>query len=171
MGMSQSFGEIYNEYFARIYSYTRCRVDSAATAEDITAAVFQKALANSNQFSPSRGNISQWLFGIARNEINYMLRKAAMRRFLPLDLFSDNIPSEQKPDALERQEDSAKLLLALKTLDPREKDLISLKFYSMLNNREIATLTGISESNVGTILYRCMAKLREQFRGGCYENQ
>jgi RNA polymerase sigma-70 factor, ECF subfamily len=32
-----------------------------------------------------------------------------------------------------------------------------------LNNREIATLTGLSESNVGTILSRVLQKLRQQW--------
>ena len=34
-----------------------------------------------------------------------------------------------------------------------------------LTNRAIAQLTGLSESNVGTILYRVVQKLRQKWEG------
>lgn len=55
------------------------------------------------------------------------------------------------------------MLASVKRLPDRERELIALKFYSGMNNREIATMTGISESNVGTILHRSISKLREEF--------
>ena len=39
----------------------------------------------------------------------------------------------------------------------------ALKYGSGLNNREIATLTSLSESNVGTILHRIIQKLRTEW--------
>jgi RNA polymerase sigma-70 factor (ECF subfamily) len=45
-------------------------------------------------------------------------------------------------------------------LGERERDLVALKFIAGLNNRQIAALSGISESNVGVILYRSMHRLR-----------
>jgi len=41
--------------------------------------------------------------------------------------------------------------------------LISLKYGGGLNNREIASLTGLTESNVGTILHRVVEDLRKQW--------
>ncbi len=39
---------------------------------------------------------------------------------------------------------------------------MALKFGADLKNTEIASLTGISESNVGVILYRSMKKLKAE---------
>lgn len=165
------FWEIYNAYFSRIYAYVRCRSGCAAEAEDITSSVFHKALARIAQFDPAKGALAQWLFGIARNEVNYNFRVKALRRFLPLDLFENILPAYCSPaDNAGEGGEIAALQAALGKLSARERDLISLKFYSDLNNREIAGLTGLSESNVGTILHRCMARLREELAENQYGN-
>jgi RNA polymerase sigma factor (sigma-70 family) len=155
------FAEIYDQYFDRIYAYVRCRVATGAEAEDICSAAFGKALENFAQYDPARGEPVQWLFGIARNEVNYHLRRSALISFLPLDLFGDIFKDRATPVGGDAEE-TRELSLALEELESKERDLVSLKFYSELNNREIARLTGLSESNVGTILYRCMAKLRKK---------
>ena len=46
-------------------------------------------------------------------------------------------------------------------LPEREREVIALRYGSGLTNRAIARLTGLSESNVGTILHRTVARLRE----------
>jgi len=48
-------------------------------------------------------------------------------------------------------------------LPPRERELIALKYGAALNNRLIAKLTGLTESNVGTILHRVVQTLRAQW--------
>jgi RNA polymerase sigma-70 factor (ECF subfamily) len=50
-------------------------------------------------------------------------------------------------------------------LPERERELISLKYGADLNNREIAAITGLTESNVGTLLSRVLQRLREQWEG------
>ena len=54
---------------------------------------------------------------------------------------------------------------ALRTLSPRERELIALKFFAGLGNAEIAQVLGVSESNAGTKLHRAMTKLREACDG------
>jgi RNA polymerase sigma-70 factor, ECF subfamily len=48
-------------------------------------------------------------------------------------------------------------------LPEREQELIALKYGADLTNREIARLTGLSETNVGSILYRVVRKLRQRW--------
>jgi len=159
-----NFDELYNNNFDRIYSYLRCRLGSDSTAEDLCSAVFYKVFRSIGQFSASRGEPVQWLFGIARNEVNSHLRRKALVSFVSLNLFGDIF--REKPETHREENPAAvKLKELIKGLDRRERDLISLKFYSELNNRQIAALTGLSESNVGTILYRCMKKLRKKMGG------
>jgi RNA polymerase sigma-70 factor (ECF subfamily) len=54
---------------------------------------------------------------------------------------------------------------ALAELEPRERELVALKFVAGLSNAEIAKVIGTSESNAGTRLCRVVAKLRE----ACHE--
>ena len=48
----------------------------------------------------------------------------------------------------------------MRELDPRERELVALKFFAGLSNSEIAAVTGVSESNAGTRLHRTLTKLR-----------
>jgi RNA polymerase sigma-70 factor (ECF subfamily) len=51
-------------------------------------------------------------------------------------------------------------LQALQSLDSRAREILALKFEGLLTNRQIADLNGLTESNVGVILYRSLLKLR-----------
>jgi RNA polymerase sigma-70 factor, ECF subfamily len=48
-------------------------------------------------------------------------------------------------------------------LPERERELLALKFGAGATNRDIARVTGLSESNVGTILHRTVQALRSQW--------
>jgi RNA polymerase sigma-70 factor (ECF subfamily) len=65
---------------------------------------------------------------------------------------------------VENEELRAALRAALAELEPRERDLLALKFAGGLNNVEIAKVLGLSGSNTGTKLHRAVEKLREACR-------
>jgi RNA polymerase sigma-70 factor (ECF subfamily) len=99
------------------------------------------------------------VFGIARNAALDELRKLKRRAHLesePVDVWSPG-PDEQAEQAFRRDEVRA----ALASLDPRDRDLVALKFAGGLSNGEIARVLGISETNVGSRLYRAVEKLRK----------
>ncbi|MDT3702970.1 MAG: sigma-70 family RNA polymerase sigma factor [Thermincola sp.] len=50
--------------------------------------------------------------------------------------------------------------------EERERNIIALKFKAGLTNRHIAELIGLSESNVGVILYRAIRQLRSILKSG-----
>ncbi|HBK54004.1 MAG TPA: hypothetical protein DDZ44_08720 [Syntrophomonas wolfei] len=60
-----------------------------------------------------------------------------------------------------RNETHNELLAALATLGDRERNIIAMRFAANLKNREIASLLGLSENNVGIIVYRSLRQLRE----------
>jgi RNA polymerase sigma-70 factor (ECF subfamily) len=51
-------------------------------------------------------------------------------------------------------------------LSPRERELLAFKYGAELNNRQIAQLTGLTESNVGVIMFRTIEKLRTLWKEG-----
>ncbi|MGA7844200.1 MAG: sigma-70 family RNA polymerase sigma factor, partial [Dehalococcoidales bacterium] len=48
-------------------------------------------------------------------------------------------------------------------LNKREQEAIVLKYSNGMSNREIAQILKLTESNVGSILCRTVAKLRKSF--------
>ena len=163
LAIKQVFIACYEEYFPKVYNYVRFRCSDAGVTDDLTAAVFEKALLKFKSFSPYRGSFGAWLFAIARNEVNAHLRSLGRHPCLPIDDFHEHPSESPSPEqALIAIETSKELLVALEKLNERERDLLGLKFGAHLNNRQIAAMTSLSESNVGVILYRAILNLRTQ---------
>src|ERR1051326_9534996 len=63
------FAELYDEHFERVYAYVLRRVGDRNDAQDITADVFQNALANLGRFEWRGVPFAAWLYRIAANAI------------------------------------------------------------------------------------------------------
>lgn len=157
-----NFEQVYNAYFKRIYSYIRARIASEAQADDVACEVWQKVFEKQSSFDESKGNIEQWLFTIARNQVNSHFRLYYIKNIFSMTDKEEVFSSKEKQplDKLDEEENIKQLNAALAALNKKERDLISLKFFSSLNNREIAKITTLSESNVGTIINRAVNKIK-----------
>lgn len=145
----------------RLYNYFRYRLGDEAVAEDLTSVVLEKAWTKRHRYRKDRAAFSTWLFAIAQNEVITYFRKRHIA--LPISM-AEEVTSETAEDMAEQAQDLGQLSSLLVNLPERERELVSLKFGADLNNREISTITGLSESNVGTILSRVLQKLRQQWR-------
>ena len=156
-----AFAAIYDHYFPRIYNYVRYRVHDAPTADDLTAEVFERVLNNISKYRSERAPFGAWVFAIARNAVSDHLRRHQRRQIVSLDAILRRSSPQPEPEAIVAVNDAKyQLLVGLKQLNERERDLIALKFTSGLTNRRIAEMTNLSESNVGVILYRAIQKLK-----------
>lgn len=145
----------------KLYNYFRYRLGDESAAEDLTSIVLEKAWLKRSRYNRDRAAFSTWLFSIAKNEVVGFLRK--QRISLPISM-AETAHGETVENDFEQLHDIQKLSHLLTNLPERERELVSLKFGAELNNREISTITGLSESNVGTILSRVLQKLREQWK-------
>jgi len=158
-----AFAAIYDHYFARVYNYIRYRVQDADLSDDLTAQVFERALLHIGQYQQDKAPLAAWLFTIARNAVNDHFRAQKRRRWLSLDLLREWSSNDPQPgDVIADNDLQDNLLAAVACLGNRERDLIGLKFAAGLTNRAIAELTGLSESNVGIILFRTVRRLRAE---------
>ena len=152
------FEALYRSSRDDVFAYVATMLADHAAAEDVTALAFERAYRRRRTFDRRRGEERAWLFGIARNAALDELR----RRKRTAALISE------PEDAGAAVEDGAEVALrrtavrqALGTLPAREREIVALKFGAGLANTELATVLGISESAVGTLLYRTMEKLRK----------
>ncbi|HEY4214311.1 MAG TPA: sigma-70 family RNA polymerase sigma factor [Steroidobacteraceae bacterium] len=152
---------LYADQAPRVYNFFRFRLGSQSEVEDLTARTFEKAWRSRATYRSELAAFSTWLFTIARNvAIDHM---AARRLHLPLD-DAAHVAAEGTPEQeVERGSDLARLALLTAGLPERERELIALKYGAGLDNRLISRLTGLSESNVGTILHRTVRALRAQW--------
>jgi RNA polymerase sigma-70 factor, ECF subfamily len=158
-----AFDRLYRSSRDDVYAYVASLLHDGPAAEEVTATAFERAYRKRKKFDPSKGEPRAWLFGIARNAALDELRRRGRQAELaaePADLDSPTVDS-----GAERSEQRLALRDALAQLEPRERELVALKFFAGLGNAEIASVLGISESNAGTRLHRAVTKLREALDG------
>ncbi|MEA5022650.1 RNA polymerase sigma factor FliA [bioreactor metagenome] len=157
-----SFTELYTMYFPRINNYVHYRVADYHDAEDLVSQILEKVFTKGHSYQEHKAPFSVWLFRIARNTITDYYRSRKGVHTISLDGYTkDIVAREPDPVAMvELNEIQQHLLKAIASLSQREQEIIALKFWSDLSNREIAKLVGISESNTGVILFRAMRQLR-----------
>jgi len=152
---------VYADQLPRLYNYFRFRTGREADVQDLTAQTFEKAWKGRAQYRSDLGAFSTWLFGIARNVATDYLR--SKRGHLPLEAAQDVAVESTPEQQLARHSDLARLARLTEPLPDRQRELLALKYGAGLNNRLIAQITSLSESNVGTILQRTVEKLRAQW--------
>jgi len=150
--------EVYEHFLPKIFHFFCYKVGDQNLAEDLTAVTFEKAWRNRCQYRKGAGQLQSWLMGIARHVASDHFRKKVREVPLNEELSQHSIPAVE--DSLESRINFQIILSILENFPEREKELIALKYGAELSNREIAKLTGISETNVGTILYRVVTKIR-----------
>jgi RNA polymerase sigma-70 factor, ECF subfamily len=152
-----AFEALYRSSRDDVFGYVAGLLRDRSAAEDVTALAFERAYRKRRSFDPRRGTHRAWLFGIARNAALDELRRRSRLAEL-VDEPTDDAPGpdEGAEVALRR----AALREAMKGLSPRERELVALKFFAGLANREIADVIGTTETNAGTRLHRVIEKLR-----------
>jgi RNA polymerase sigma-70 factor (ECF subfamily) len=152
------FEALYRAARDDVFAYVATLLRDRSIAEDVTAQAFERAFRKSKSYDAARGSERAWLFGIARNAALDELRK----RKRTASLAADPADVVREPDeAIEHALRRAAVRTALAALDPRDRELIALKFHAGLDNAEIAGVLGLSVSNAGTRLHRALTKLRE----------
>jgi RNA polymerase sigma-70 factor (ECF subfamily) len=152
---------VYAEQLPRVYNFFRFRVANLSDVEDLTSRTFEKAWQARSRYRKDLAGFSTWLFTIARNVATDHLRSA--RPHLSIDEAA-HVVIERTPEREAADEsDIARLARLTADLPERERELLALKYGAAINNRMIAQLTGLSESNVGTILSRTVETLRARW--------
>jgi RNA polymerase sigma-70 factor, ECF subfamily len=148
----------YRDYLPRVYNFFCYHVSDDSLAEDLTAVTFEKAWRGRSRYRRDLGAFSTWLFTIARNVATDHFRRKD--RELPLEKAGKQADPASLEETVQHHQDFAQLISILSKFSARERELLAFKYGAGLNNREIARLTRLSETNVGTILNRTVEKLR-----------
>lgn len=152
---------IYTDQLPRICNYFRFRLGPHADFEELTARTFERAWRARARYRSDLAGFSTWLFTIAQNIGVDHLR--SLRAHQTLEAAIEQAAEGTPQEDAERDSDLARLALLTADLPERERELIALKYGAAVNNRLIARLTGLSESNVGVILHRTVQLLRARW--------
>lgn len=155
---------LYAEQMPRVYNFFRFRVGDGPDAEDLTSITFEKAWRARHRYRRDLSAFSTWLLVIARNvAVDFYRRR---RDHAPLEAAEHVAAGPAADEWAERRSEGERLSRMLETLSERERELLSLKYGAGMTNRAIARLTGLTESNVGTLLHRTVIALRADWKEG-----
>src|SRR5258705_4357656 len=148
----------------RVYNFFRYRVGPGPVAEDLTSITFEKAWRARDRYRRDQAAFSTWILSVARNVAVDHYR--AQRNHVPLEEAAD-LPGGATPEEIaEKRSDERRLRRLLGRRDEGERELPALEYGAESTNRDIARMTGLSESNVGTILHRAVEALRAEWDEG-----
>ncbi len=158
----QAFGELYERYIDRIYSYVYSRVQNVQDAEDLTARIFYRALDRLDRYEDRGLPFGAWLFRIAHNLVANWHRDQSRRTFLPIDGLVFPGERRDEPEAtVERREGEEALWAAIERLPEERRRLLLHKFGDQLTNLEIGELMQKSEGAIKSLYFRTLAALRK----------
>ncbi len=154
------------ERFERpLLAFARHFAGDAETARDAVQDTFLRYFKNPPASDDLEG-LAPWLFTVCRRLLIDHQRKNSrlipMTAALTLDETLDESAASPARE-LETKDDANRLRGLMKSLPERQRELVRLKFEAGLSYRDIAAATGLSVSNVGTLLHQAVQSLREQF--------
>ena len=158
----RNFGELYEANFERVYVFVARRVHDRHEAEDVTAEVFQHALANITRFEWRGAPLAAWLYRIAANVIADRSKQQSRQRMDPL---TEDDLDHSKWGEIETRATLFHLVNAL----PEDQRFVLLKrFVDQMSIKEIAAQLGRSEGAIKQLQYRALETLRAR-AGGDHE--
>jgi RNA polymerase sigma-70 factor (ECF subfamily) len=162
--MSEDFGQIYDQYVARIYRFIFLKVSSQEIAEDLCSEVFVQTFKESQETTIA--NMQAFLYQVARHTIADYYRQENKMQVVRLDandeigLFEDYLLEE----VIVRSE-MEEVRKALAILHDEYQNLIIWRYLDELSIPEIAQIEGKSEGSVRVGLHRAMEALRGKLVG------
>jgi len=160
------FGELYELHFHLVYAFIARRVGDRDLAEDLTADVFHKALANLPRFEWRGAPFGAWLLRIAANAVADRLKRS-----------NREIAGLEDPDELsapggnlsgaayEETQQRARLFRLVEQLPADQRHVIAMRFAEEKSIRQIAQKLKRSEGAIKQLQFRALTKLRSQMEG------
>lgn len=155
-----AFEELFRYYGPRVRAYMARLARDGQLAEELMQETMMAVWNKSAQYSPDKGNVSTWIFTIARNLRIDAYRKANRPGFDPNDpafVPADTAPADQ---TLEGMEDAARLHEAMAQLPSEQLQLLKLSFFDEASHGTIAETLGIPLGTVKSRIRLAFAKLR-----------
>ena len=164
----KSFEDIYERNRSVMYNCACSILKDPPSAEDAVQDAF---LALARNFEKTVGmneaQIRSYLLISVRN-FCYKTYNKRKREIATEDIFLDSEDISDIPCDTENKELYKKLFELIRSLDKKYGDVIILKYYCDLRDKDIAEALGISLENVKVRLYRAKAALKKMLKEGGY---
>jgi RNA polymerase sigma-70 factor, ECF subfamily len=149
---------LYGRYGRELFGFAFNALGDRGLAEEVVQDVFTSVWRHADDFDPDRGSFRTWMYGVARNRIIDLRRRASARPAL-----ATGEPEEEPgapDDSLEQAALRWQIAAALARLTPDHRDVIRLAHFESLTLKEISQATGIPLGTVKSRTYYALRHLR-----------
>jgi RNA polymerase sigma-70 factor, ECF subfamily len=158
-GDKNAYGELYKQYYVRIYRYCRINMYNQPIADDVCQEVFIRAWKALPRFSLKDGGTFQaFLFRIARNLIIDLSRK---KKEISIEQVEKISKDDNLIEGIARKEDIEKVRKALAKLSDIDRQIIILRYFEDMSHSEVAKVINIREGALRVRTIRLLKKLKE----------
>jgi RNA polymerase sigma-70 factor, ECF subfamily len=159
----EAFEILYGRYVRPIFGLALRKLHDRGHAEDAVQEAFAAIWRSASTYRPERGAAGGWLYTVARNAIVDRLRRNGLPTDaeLPELVSGDPGPAQQAEDA----EVSWRVHRALEELEPREREVIELAYWSGMSQSEVAEYLGLPLGTVKTRTRSGLARLATELEG------
>jgi len=156
----EAFEALFRHYGPRVRAYMAKLARDGQGAEELMQETMLAVWNKAHQFDPARGNVSSWIFTIARNLRIDAYRKEKRPAFDPTDpaFVPDDVPPADVE--FEGRQEADRLRRAMETLPAEQLELLKLSFYNEASHSAIATKLGLPMGTVKSRIRLAFAKLR-----------
>ncbi|MCC6486544.1 MAG: sigma-70 family RNA polymerase sigma factor, partial [Candidatus Hydrogenedentes bacterium] len=157
-GKREDFGVLVRRYLPAVHAVAYARLGNASDADDVAQDAFVRAFQRLDTLR-ERHKFGPWLMTIARNATMQVLRSRAREAEIVAEVPPP--PPSIDPD-VEQRELRESLHRAIMQLDPEQRELLLLRYFSGLSIREMATLLDITPNAAKKRVQRAREILGEQ---------
>ncbi len=150
-----------DRFEGRLLQYARKITGDLERARDVVQETFLRLCKE----DPSKvdGHLAEWLYAVCRNKALDVRRKESRMSAVADDTFQRSESHTPKPSEIAEQRESVnRVLELLDQLPENQQEVVRLKFQGGLKYKEISEVTGHSVTNVGFLIHRGVATLREK---------
>ena len=160
-GNKGAIGKLYDRYQEQMFRFAWSRVGDRQLAEDITGEIFTRMVTHLPEYRATAVPFSAWLYQIARNLITDVYRRQDNRILQPLENAHLVAENQESPDMMvEHKLTIEKIQAALETIDPQQREAVTLRFLAGLSLREAADTMDCSVAALKSLQHRGLQALR-----------
>jgi RNA polymerase sigma-70 factor (ECF subfamily) len=158
-GDDDAFEALFGRYRSRLYGFLLRRVGDSA-ADDLFQETWLRVVRSRERFDPRR-RFSTWLFQIANNLARDRGRRLAVRSKARGELVDQARRAEPNPlRVAEPVENRLDVARRLESLSDPQREVLLLRYYEQMSEREIAEVVGIPQGTVKSRLHTAIRTLR-----------
>ena len=168
-GNRRDFDVLIERWQKPLFNFVLRFMNSEEEARDACQDAFVNAYRNLSKFK-KQSKFSSWLFKIAINRCNTLLKKRKRWRtfFDPMaegEQFADTVAEEHNMEqVVEREQIYARMRRAISALPPEQKTVLLLKEYEGLKFHEISEMLDCPLSTVKSRMYYALDGLRKALK-------